>query len=414
MTICSLCLPALRVPTPLPILQRSNVSRLHPCYIPFLSASRDDAPVIDQVGLLHHSSLDSLSLSAENCPLCRVILQKIDKFIKDFKQMEQNAYNRAWWIDHLGHALPVEWTLRLVQRVDGADGFVVFAISKNEEYLYMIDVFGFCVEPEESMYSISNLSDRGASVTGRVRGARVDPDAGSRRTLNVAAGWIHDCVSNHDSCHPLQSPLPSRLLDLDAFDDPSKIRLWETKCTTRSDSYVTLSHCWGVDTSSHARTTHATLSGHLDSMVVQKLPQSFQDAIKVTRHLGIRYLWIDSLCICQDDPDDWAREAAAMQRIYAGARVTISADSVPGSAHGFLQRGEPRYVPITLKLTPDNTDSATATRPKETNVPAYAFESSAWKTFNKRVLLALADQPLSSRAWAARTPPFPSRVAFYE
>ncbi|KAJ4167517.1 hypothetical protein NW754_011334 [Fusarium falciforme] len=92
--------------------------------------------------------------------------------------MEQNAYNRAWWIDHLGHALPAEWTLRLVQRDDEADGFVVLAISKNEEYLYMIDVFGFYVEPEESMYSISHLWDRGASVTGRVRGARVDPDAG--------------------------------------------------------------------------------------------------------------------------------------------------------------------------------------------------------------------------------------------
>lgn len=400
MTICSLCLPALVVPTQLPILQGSDAGSLHPCAIPFVRASRDDVPALDQVGLLHHSSLDSLSLSAENCPLCRVILQKIEKFIQDFKQMEQNAYNRAWWIDHLGHALPAEWTLRLVQRDDEADGFVVLAISKNEEYLYMIDVFGFCVEPEESMYSISNLSDRGASVTGRVRGARVDPDAGFKRTLNVAAGWIHDCVSNHDGCHPLESPLPSRILDLEAFDDPSKIRLWETKGTTRSDSYVTLSHCWGVDTSHHVKTTHATLPSRLDTIIVQELPQTFQDAINVTRHLGIRFLWIDSLCICQDDPDDWAREAAAMQRVYAGAFLTISADGAPGSAHGLLQRRERRHVPIPLKFTPDNTDSATTTRPKETSVPAYAFESPLWEAFKKRVLLALMGQPLSYRAWA--------------
>ncbi|RSM14444.1 hypothetical protein CDV31_005461 [Fusarium ambrosium] len=400
MTICSLCLPALVVPTPLPILQISNAGSLHPCSIPFLQASRDDSPAIDQVGLLHHSSLYSLSLSAENCPLCKVILQKIEKFIEDFEQMERNAYDRAWWIGHLGHALPVEWTLRLVQRVDGADGFVVLARSKNEQILYMVDVFGFCVEPKESMYSIANLSDRGASVTGRVRGARVGPDAGSKRTLNVAAGWIQDCVSNHNGCRPPPSPLPSRLLDLDAFDDPSKIRLWETKGTTRSDSYVTLSHCWGVDTSHHVKTTHATLPSHLNTIFVQELPQTFRDAIKVTRHLGIRFLWIDSLCICQDDADDWAREAAAMQRVYAGAFLTISADGAPGSAHGFLQRQERRHVPITLKFTPDNTDPATATRPKETNVPAYAFEFPAWKSCKKRVLLALMDQPLSSRAWA--------------
>ncbi|EEU38153.1 uncharacterized protein NECHADRAFT_48202 [Fusarium vanettenii 77-13-4] len=402
MTICSLCLPALVVPTPLPTLQRSGVGSLHPCAIPFvrIHGDDDDAPAIDQVGLLHHSSLDSLSLSAENCPLCRVILQKIEKFIQDFKQMEQSAYDRAWWIDHLGHALPTKWTLRLVQRVDGADGFVVVASSKNEKYLYMIDVFGFCVESEESMYSISNLSDRRTSVTGRVRGARVDPNAGSGRTLDVVAGWIHNCASSHDGCRPPQNSPPSRLLDLDAFDDPSKIRLWETKGTTRSDSYVTLSHCWGVDTSHRGKTTHATLPSHLNTIFVRELPQTFQDAINVTRHLGIRFLWIDSLCICQDDPDDWAREAAAMQRVYAGAFLTISADGAPGSVHGFLQRGARRHVPITLKVTPDNTGSATVTTPKETNVPAYVFETPAWKTFKKRVLLALMGQPLSSRAWA--------------
>lgn len=400
MTICSLCLQALVVPTQLPKLQGSDAGSLHPCAIPFVRAGRHDAPAIDQVGLLHHSSLDSLSLSAENCPLCRVILQKIKKFIQDFNQMEQNAYNRAWWIDHLGHALPTEWTLRLIQRVDEADGFVVVAISKNEKYLYMINVFGFCVEPEESMYSISNLSDSGASVTGRVRGTRVNPNAGSKGTLDVAAGWIHDCVSNHVGCHPLQSQLPSRLLDLDAFDDPSKIRLWETKGTTRSDSYVTLSHCWGANTSHHMKTTQATLPSHLDTIIVQELPQTFQDAINVTRHLGIRFLWIDSLCICQDDPDDWAREAAAMQRVYAGAFFTISADGAPGSTHGFLQRRERRHVPIPLKFALENTDSATATRQEETSVPAYAFESPLWESFKKRVLLALMGQPLSYRAWA--------------
>ncbi|RSM12146.1 hypothetical protein CEP52_002610 [Fusarium oligoseptatum] len=416
MTICSLCLPALAVPTPLPILEKSRIglfSSRSPCSTPYYKAAGDDA-------LPHHSSLYSLSLSAENCPLCRIILQKIEDFIQDFKQIEQNAFYKALYVDDGGHGLPAEWILRLAQRLDGADGFSVLANSKNGRFYYLIGVVGFCVEPEESTHSISNILDHdtvqlGASSPGRVRGARVHPDAGSKRTLDVAAGWIHDCMSNHDGCRPPQSPLPSRLLDLDSFDDPSKIRLWETKGTTRPDSYVTLSHCWGVDSSHQMRTTHATLLSHLDSIAVQKLPQTFQDAIKVTRHLGVRFLWIDSLCICQDDPDDWARESAAMQQIYAGAFVTISADSAPGSAHGFLRRPERKYVPITLRFNPDNTDWATATTPKATHMPAYVFESPPLKVFKSRSLLDLADQPLSSRAWAMQERLLSHRVLhFYE
>ncbi|KAI8714057.1 HET domain-containing protein [Fusarium sp. LHS14.1] len=425
MTICSLCLPALAVPTPLPILKQPGtiIDTLNPCSTPFLKDIANNPITIDRYALLHHSSLDSLLLSAENCPLCKIILQKIQDLIHDFKQLEHNVFYRHMYSNH---GLPVDWVLGLAQRVDGADGFTVLANSKDERILYLVDVFGFCVEPKESMYSISNLLNyapdgHGALSTSRVRGARVDPDAGFKGTLDVAAGWIHDCASNHDGCRPPQSSLPSRLLELDAFDDPSKIRLWETKDTTRSDSYVTLSHCWGVDTSRHVRTTHATLSRHLDSIVVQKLPQSFQDAIKVTRHLGIRFLWIDSLCICQDDPDDWAREAAAMQRVYAGAFLTISADGAPGSGYGFLKRLERRHVPITLDFTPHNTGSVTATKPNVTHVPAYAFEFSPYTTVQRRSLLKLAGQPLSSRAWAMqerllshRVLHFTSKQLFFE
>lgn len=51
-----------------------------------------------------------------------------------------------------------------------------------------------------------------------------------------------------------------------------------------------------------------------------------QDAVTVTRALGIRYLWIDSLCIIQDSRDDWSREASKMSGIYRNAVVTIAAD----------------------------------------------------------------------------------------
>lgn len=54
------------------------------------------------------------------------------------------------------------------------------------------------------------------------------------------------------------------------------------------------------------------------------LPRTFQDAIQVTRGLGVRYIWIDALCIVQDDHQDWEREAGEMATIYHNSFLTIT------------------------------------------------------------------------------------------
>jgi hypothetical protein len=70
----------------------------------------------------------------------------------------------------------------------------------------------------------------------------------------------------------------------------------------------------------------------------QSLPKSFQDAVVFTRRLGIRYLWIDSLCIIQDSKEDWETQAAKMAMIYALAVLTLSAVNAEDSSVGcFVQ-----------------------------------------------------------------------------
>jgi Heterokaryon incompatibility protein (HET) len=65
----------------------------------------------------------------------------------------------------------------------------------------------------------------------------------------------------------------------------------------------------------------------------------FLDAIVVTKALGLRYLWIDSLCIIQDDEDDWLAESKTMGTLYERAVVTLAASTAPDSTHGlFLER----------------------------------------------------------------------------
>ncbi len=62
----------------------------------------------------------------------------------------------------------------------------------------------------------------------------------------------------------------------------------------------------------------------------------------MTRALGIRYLWIDSICIIQRDPKDWETEAGRMESVFSSAYCTLAATSSNSSEDGFLHRRKPR------------------------------------------------------------------------
>ena len=93
--------------------------------------------------------------------------------------------------------------------------------------------------------------------------------------------------------------------------------------------YIALSHCWGKNPI--VRTTTSTLAQRKQGIEISLLPPTFRDAIIIARRLDVRYLWIDSLCIIQDDELDWQTESAKMSTIYQHALLTISAGL---SSHG--------------------------------------------------------------------------------
>ncbi len=68
---------------------------------------------------------------------------------------------------------------------------------------------------------------------------------------------------------------------------------------------------------------------------IEELPKTFRDAVEITRRLNLRYLWIDSLCIVQDDPNDWEFEASRMASIYLNGYITLAASASP-DCHGGL------------------------------------------------------------------------------
>jgi hypothetical protein len=85
-------------------------------------------------------------------------------------------------------------------------------------------------------------------------------------------------------------------------------------------------------------TTRANLESHKRGILEASLPKTIRDAISVMRELGIRFLWVDALCIIQDslNGEDWHAEASKMRDVYSNAYVTISAEIAIDANAGFL------------------------------------------------------------------------------
>lgn len=132
---------------------------------------------------------------------------------------------------------------------------------------------------------------------------------------------------------------------LDLFESAS-VRL--TKGGHIEDRYATLSHCWGAG--AVATTTRATLEAHEAGIPLSSLPLLFQDAIAVARALGLRYLWIDALCIVQDDMDEWKTEAANMAEIFRSSYITLAATSAADSDHSMFPVSDAAMVEMLFEI----------------------------------------------------------------
>lgn len=103
--------------------------------------------------------------------------------------------------------------------------------------------------------------------------------------------------------------------------------------------YVALSHRWGSPGSSLPRTLDSNIKSHIeDGLRYKDLPKTFRDAVDVTRGLGYKFLWIDSLCIIQDSAEDWKSEASRMAIIYDSAIVAIAAMDAEDSSQGLYPK----------------------------------------------------------------------------
>jgi hypothetical protein len=168
--------------------------------------------------------------------------------------------------------------------------------------------------------------------------AAINPD--SEDMFAIIRTWINRCLDRHPTCKrnisgeivPEMTRLPTRVIDVGPSDGSESPYLLETKGLC--GKYIALSHCWGGHTCT--MTTVASLHSHRQGIKFDTLSKTFQEAIVTTRKLNLRYIWIDSLCIIQDDSKDWLREALSMGAVFENAFCTIAATGAKDSRTGLF------------------------------------------------------------------------------
>ncbi|TEA11824.1 hypothetical protein C8034_v007113 [Colletotrichum sidae] len=155
----------------------------------------------------------------------------------------------------------------------------------------------------------------------------------SRESLGHLKSWIKGCDRSHSCFDEEQSELPTRVVQVSGN---------EVKVVHKSGHrarYTTLSHRWGED--DNFKLTRSNLEGPMtQGLPWEAIPKTFQDAIWLTRQLRIDYIWIDSLCIIQDDADDWRAESVQMGSVYGHSYLNIAASHNTGSDDGLFMASD--------------------------------------------------------------------------
>ncbi|KAH7346850.1 heterokaryon incompatibility protein-domain-containing protein [Rhexocercosporidium sp. MPI-PUGE-AT-0058] len=169
---------------------------------------------------------------------------------------------------------------------------------------------------------------------------------------SIIKKWIACCEETHEICSAI--PLSATLGPM----TPIKYIDLEQSCLvafSEAPRYVALSYVWGrVPTLMTMRNNLEELSqpGAFTGKMNQ-IPQTIQDAMSLTMALGIRYLWVDALCIVQDDFEVKQDHLRGMPAIYSLACLTIAVitgDNANSGIPGVGLNPKPRSVPFSITL----------------------------------------------------------------
>ncbi|KAF2111851.1 heterokaryon incompatibility protein-domain-containing protein [Lophiotrema nucula] len=169
------------------------------------------------------------------------------------------------------------------------------------------------------------------------------PRTDAESVAKLIESWYLQCTTQHPGCaSPVSTYQPPRLVEI----QKGGFRLIiPSECGVRG-SYATLSHCWG-NAPDFLKLTSTNMEQLRQWNPTDRLPQTFQDAVRLCCHLHIKYLWIDSLCILQDGEgsiSDWSLHVTEMRVVYSNGVLNIAASRAAASNEGMYTFRNPNFV----------------------------------------------------------------------
>lgn len=328
-----------------------------------------------------HGHLDDIRARSARCPLCRLIVESLDGSDIPGDSMCQ----LRWEIDgrpsvdsvgrmqsHCTRRLRICWAGPHLHKLDS---YIVLG-AQAEDFEVNIDYR-------------KRLNDQN-----RFLGRKIGPAEYKR---NLIRQFLRICETDHDKTHCSRNlgnedPFCKTLKEpyfgvIDTQNDCIvPLPFNEREGSLSFEPYATMSYVWGVNRDFKTKTTNVRSrcqEGGLAS-VIPTLPRSLREGIGLVRDLGIRYIWIDALCIVQDSLQSWALNSRVMDQIYGNATLTVcAADGHDGNAgllalHEDHQPTQPmcRYSPTVRLLL---------RQPSESSILKSTWNTRAW-TFQERLL----------------------------
>jgi hypothetical protein len=301
-----------------------------------------------------HDSIPEVIASGRSCELYKALA---------------SAITTSFWYENLKTDADLRTTVWLCFKIGTFTPAVIVYLGKNKpetqvfgKHLQVYTAFGGLIVSLSTTYMLISRGPDGP-MAARLPLRYVHESPTHELSLRQIDAWLQDCNKRHGQCaHVAQQemPLPTRVLDLNAL--PQREAMLDSKdwhdlfrnkeCKFAKNfagekgQYVALSYCWG-NTLAYKTTNH-NRSIHMQGIGFSGLPKTLQDAIFLTRYLRLRYIWIDCLCIVQDDKADWEREAANMANIYSKSYLTIAAARASDSAEGFLGPRKIKHMDLIL------------------------------------------------------------------
>ncbi|KAK4161396.1 heterokaryon incompatibility protein-domain-containing protein [Cladorrhinum sp. PSN259] len=261
------------------------------------------------------------------CPLCEECLVDYDYQVATYWELAVSAKSGCEMCTAINAAV-LEFIFPLWA---GDPNFIPFdsdfqaVLYRRDEVLEVhltFDDFGFVVPMKIQIFSTKPDSPYAVFGVGKEINAELDLES----CLDFLRAQLARCQSSHSLCgtnqDELNRSLPARFLYIDTGPSPPVARI--VNAADIKGPYIALSHCWGNKEGIIESKTHSIAKYRHPGIPLPSLPKSFLNAAQICQALGINYIWIDSLCIIQDDSSDWEQEAVKMADVYSNAFLTIA------------------------------------------------------------------------------------------